>query len=117
MWLLVATVSFTTKITDSSYLRVRTSVLKAYQRAVVLREKGLDVALHLLDQPESWEPGGTAELALLAEGARDPDLPGLEEGDPAPAGSEDEAPATEAGVPDEPVPEAGEPPVPPAPDA
>ncbi len=117
MWLLVATVSFTTKITDSSYLRVRTSVLKAYQRAVVLREKGLDVALHLLDQPESWEPGGSAEILLLAEGAGDSDLAAPEEGDPAPAEPEAEAPAAGEGAADEPVPEAGEPPAQPAPDA
>lgn len=98
MWLLVATVSFTTKITDSSYLRVRTSVLKAYQRAVVLRDKGLDVALHLLDQPESWEAAGTEEIPLLAEVPGDPDPAGREEGDPAPAGSEAVAQPAEEGA-------------------
>lgn len=40
-WYLVATLTFNTKVTDSSYLRVRTAVLAAYQAAVALREKGL----------------------------------------------------------------------------
>jgi hypothetical protein len=66
MWLLVATMNFSTKVTDSSYQRVRTAVLKAFQRAVVLREKGLDVAQHLLDTPESWEAVATSEIPLLA---------------------------------------------------
>lgn len=66
MWLLVATMNFNTKVTDASYQRVRTAVLRAYQRAVVLREKGLEVARHLLEQPESWEVASTAEIPLLA---------------------------------------------------
>ena len=37
---LVATLTFNTKITDSSYLRVRTAVLAAYQEAVRMREVG-----------------------------------------------------------------------------
>lgn len=74
MWLLVATMNFSTKVTDSSYQRVRTAVLKAFQRAVVLREKGLDVAQHLLDTPESWETVTTAEIPLLAVPESDPDL-------------------------------------------
>lgn len=40
-WLIVATVTFSTKVTENSYLRVRTAVLAAYQAAVALREKGL----------------------------------------------------------------------------
>ena len=39
-WYVVATVSFTTKVTDNGYLRVRTAVLAAYQAAVALREGG-----------------------------------------------------------------------------
>lgn len=35
---LVSTVTFTTKVTDNSYLRVRTAVLAAYQAAVALRD-------------------------------------------------------------------------------
>jgi hypothetical protein len=85
MWLLVATMNFSTKVTDSSYQRVRTAVLKAFQRAVILREKGLDVAQHLLDTPESWETVTTAEIPLLA----------VPEDDPTPA-DEGPAPADEA---------------------
>jgi hypothetical protein len=40
-WYLVATVTFGTKVTESSYQRVRGAVLSAYQHAAVLREKGL----------------------------------------------------------------------------
>lgn len=78
MWLLVATVNFTTKVTDASYQRVRTAVQRAYQRAVTLREKGLDVAKHLLDQPEAWEAVTTGEIPL-------PVLPETEDGVPVPA--------------------------------
>ncbi|MBI4913766.1 MAG: hypothetical protein HY823_13610 [Acidobacteria bacterium] len=39
---LVATLTFATKVTESSYLRVRTAVLAAYQAAVALRERGFD---------------------------------------------------------------------------
>ncbi|HEX9082147.1 MAG TPA: hypothetical protein VF768_07700 [Holophagaceae bacterium] len=38
---LVATLTFNTKVTDSSYLRVRTAVLAAYQDALKLREEGV----------------------------------------------------------------------------
>lgn len=68
-WYLVATLNFSTKITDASYLRVRTAVLKAYQRAVALREGGLEAALAKL---ESAEAEGM-EVALGEEG------PGLDE--------------------------------------
>lgn len=37
---LVATVTFNTKVTETSYLRVRTAVLAAYQEAVKMRETG-----------------------------------------------------------------------------
>jgi hypothetical protein len=36
----VTTLTFNTKVTDSSYLRVRTAVLAAYQDALKLREEG-----------------------------------------------------------------------------
>lgn len=64
-WYVVATLTFTTKVTDASYLRVRTAVLKAYQRAVILREKGLEAAWARLADPVSAE-----ELPILepAEG-------------------------------------------------
>ena len=40
-WYVVATVNFSTKVTENSYQRVRTAVLAAYQAAAALREKGL----------------------------------------------------------------------------
>lgn len=40
-WYLVATITFGTKVTESSYQRVRSAVLSAYQQAAALREKGL----------------------------------------------------------------------------
>lgn len=38
---LVATLSFSTKVTENSYQRVRSAVLAAYQAAVALRDKGV----------------------------------------------------------------------------
>lgn len=40
-WYVVGTVTFSTKVTETSYLRVRTAALAAYQAAAALREKGL----------------------------------------------------------------------------
>ena len=37
---IVATVTFSTKITETSYLRIRTAILAAYQDAVKMREVG-----------------------------------------------------------------------------
>jgi hypothetical protein len=37
---LVATLTFNTKVTETSYLRIRTAVLAAYQDAVKMRETG-----------------------------------------------------------------------------
>lgn len=37
---LVATITFNTKVTDTSYLRIRTAILAAYQDAVKMREVG-----------------------------------------------------------------------------
>lgn len=82
-WYLVATLTFTTKVTDASYLRVRTAVLKAYKRAIMLREGGLAAALKLFDavdisdlappdvMAEEGEPGaeaGLTEPELTPEG-------------------------------------------------
>jgi len=50
---LVATLTFNTKVTDSSYLRVRTAVLAAYQEAVRMREAGFSGA------PSPAAPEGT----------------------------------------------------------
>jgi hypothetical protein len=40
-FMVVATLSFNTKVTENSYLRTRTTILAAYQEAIRLREKGL----------------------------------------------------------------------------
>ena len=40
---LVATITFNTKVTDTSYLRIRTAILAAYQDAVKMREVGFNV--------------------------------------------------------------------------
>jgi hypothetical protein len=40
-WYVVANISFSTKVTENSYQRVRNAVLAAYQAAAALREKGL----------------------------------------------------------------------------
>jgi hypothetical protein len=40
---LVATLTFNTKITETSYLRIRTAILAAYQDAVKMREVGFSV--------------------------------------------------------------------------
>ena len=40
---LVATLTFNTKITETSYLRIRTAILAAYQDAVRMREAGFSV--------------------------------------------------------------------------
>ena len=37
---LVATITFSTKVTETSYLRIRTAILAAYQDAVKMREAG-----------------------------------------------------------------------------
>lgn len=95
MWLLVATMNFNSKVTDASYQRVRTAVLRAYQRAVILREKGLDVARHLLEQPEAWDTVSTAQIPLIAVPAADLDLPmpELPEPEETPAAGDEPEPA------------------------
>ena len=61
-WYLVATVTFGTKVTESSYLRVRNAVLAAYQAAAHLREKGLppEGAPLLAAEPSPEQSEGTA---------------------------------------------------------
>lgn len=59
-WYVVSTLSFASKVTDTSYLRVRTAVLLAYQRAIALREGGFSVPL-----PELPELPAEPELPLL----------------------------------------------------
>lgn len=45
---LVSNLTFSTKVTETSYLRVRTAVLAAYQGAVALRDRGLEASEALL---------------------------------------------------------------------
>jgi hypothetical protein len=40
---LVATITFNTKVTETSYLRIRTAILVAYQDAVKMRETGFSL--------------------------------------------------------------------------
>ena len=40
-WYVVGNLSFNTKVTETSYQRIRTAVLAAYQAASQLREKGI----------------------------------------------------------------------------
>ncbi len=46
---LVATVTFNTKVTESSYLRIRTAILAAYQDAVKMREVGFSALAEVPD--------------------------------------------------------------------
>ena len=56
-WYVVSTLSFASKVTDTSYLRVRTAVLLAYQRAIALREGGFSAPLPELPAlPAEIEP-------------------------------------------------------------
>jgi hypothetical protein len=61
-WYLVATINFGTKVTESSYQRVRSAVLAAYQHAAALREKGLPAvgaplpSLRTASSPEATPP-------------------------------------------------------------
>lgn len=41
---LVATLTFNTKVTETSYLRIRTAILAAYQDALRMREEGMTAA-------------------------------------------------------------------------
>ncbi len=57
---LVATVTFNTKVTETSYLRIRTAILAAYQDAVKMREVGFQAEAGLavpvaLDPPPPGE--------------------------------------------------------------
>ena len=60
---LVSTITFATKVTDASHLRVRTAVLAAYQAAVILRDKGLPPELPGAS-PASEAPTVRIELDL-----------------------------------------------------
>ena len=62
-WYLVATITFGTKVTESSYQRVRNAVLAAYQAAAHLREKGLppEATPLLPSLPEPQDPSPLRE--------------------------------------------------------
>lgn len=70
-WYLVATLTFTTKVTDASYLRVRTAVLKAYKRAVILREKGLEHAMATLETATELAADEELPMPLIDESRED----------------------------------------------
>ena len=58
---IVATVTFNTKVTETSYLRIRTAILAAYQEAVKMREVGFSEAppaAGLPDAPAAQAPDG-----------------------------------------------------------
>lgn len=53
---LVATLTFNTKVTETSYLRIRTAVLAAYQEALKMREVGFSEADTLAESSAATEP-------------------------------------------------------------
>ena len=56
---IVATITFNTKVTESSYLRIRTAILAAYQEAVKMREAGMNMDSVLPALPEDSRVPGT----------------------------------------------------------
>jgi len=70
---LVATITFSTKVTETSYLRIRTAILAAYQDAVKMREAGFSA------EASSPVPVPAAEQPSLPEVVPSPsrtDTPG-----------------------------------------
>jgi hypothetical protein len=63
---LVATLTFNTKVTETSYLRIRTAILAAYQDAVKMREVGFALASE--DPVAEPEPSAQGELSATSEG-------------------------------------------------
>ncbi len=61
-WYVVSTINFNTKVTDTSYLRVRTAALAAYKKAIALRDGGFN-----------------APVPDLVVGLENPEVPGLSE--------------------------------------
>jgi hypothetical protein len=68
---LVATVTFNTKVTESSYLRIRTAILAAYQDAVKMREAGFTSEV-----PAATEIELTTGLSETVESSSGADQPG-----------------------------------------
>jgi hypothetical protein len=62
---LVATITFSTKVTETSYLRIRTAILAAYQDAVKMREAGFSEE-SILAVPERV-PGAPGDVAPATE--------------------------------------------------
>jgi hypothetical protein len=56
---LVGTLTFNTKVTETSYLRIRTAILAAYQDAVKMREEGF--SLHAAPAAPPPDPDATPE--------------------------------------------------------
>jgi hypothetical protein len=63
---LVATVTFNTKVTETSYLRIRTAILAAYQDAVKMREVGF--VLQTEGPVTEPEPSTQSDISATAEG-------------------------------------------------
>jgi len=53
---LVATITFNTKVTETSYLRIRTAILAAYQEAVKMREGGFTALAEVPAAPAEVPP-------------------------------------------------------------
>jgi hypothetical protein len=63
---IVATLTFNTKVTETSYLRVRTAVLAVYQEALKMREAGFGAAG---ESGEPAAPGAEAPVPAAPEEA------------------------------------------------
>ena len=63
---LVATLTFNTKVTETSYLRIRTAILAAYQDAVKMREVGF--VLQVENPVTEPDPSTQDDLSATAEG-------------------------------------------------
>jgi hypothetical protein len=67
---LVSNITFATKVTDASYLRIRTAVLAAYQAAAALRDRGVgldDPALALVPAEAPAEAAAQAHVEMPLE--------------------------------------------------
>ena len=67
---IVATVTFNTKVTETSYLRIRTAILAAYQDAVKMREVGFSVEAK--EPAAEGEPSAQGDPLPTTEGTESP---------------------------------------------
>ncbi len=70
---IVATITFNTKVTESSYLRIRTAILAAYQEAVKMREAGFNlqgVGPAIEAEPDESVAGGDSAIPSNPGGSR-----------------------------------------------